>query len=255
MSGPLLAANNNWDTIFAVVVMVFWVVGWIIKMIAGKSKNVPPVVNRPRNAVRPRDEKLQDEIDIFLQETGSGRGAGRPAAGRPAAARPPVAARQPAPRSPAPRAPVPPRPVVATRPPDQGLARPGRAETARPAPGQRLASPVGRRERPGEEIAARHVPAATNLGSGVQQHVRQHMAERVTREAEVFIKSGVEQSVSQHLGQVAMPASTTQAQVAAATPVSRETIAALLLNAGNLRQAMVASLILGPPPGRKPRRP
>lgn len=245
MPAPLLA-KDEFQTIVAIIVMAFWALSWVIKLVSGQSKNVPPVASRPRAPIRPRDEKLQDEIDIFIQDVGGAKEPKRPAPVKPAGARPPVASR---PQSPRPAAPV--KAQGAPRAPENSPRR-IRPETPRPAVTQPLAPPKARRERPGEEISTRHMTSSPALGTGVQQHVRQHMAERITREAEVFVKPSVEQSVTQHLGLAAVPGA--PAQPGSAAPVVRDSLAAMLRQPGALRQAMIASVILGPPLGRTPRK-
>lgn len=75
----LLAAADH-DAIIALVIFLITVVSWVVNQLTNKKRKVPPVVNRPRPPARPRDQKLQDEISIFMQET-TGR---KPAAARPA---------------------------------------------------------------------------------------------------------------------------------------------------------------------------
>src|SRR5438309_11605891 len=98
MNMPVFAADA--DTVIATIVALITIVGWIINLVSNKNQKGPPVANRPRPAARPRDERLQDEINIFIQDAGGQRSrpaASRPtasagSAARPAASRPPAAA-------------------------------------------------------------------------------------------------------------------------------------------------------------------
>src|SRR5882672_8092788 len=93
---PVLADAEG---IGAVILAVITVIGWIASLVSNKNQKGPPVANRPRPPVRPRDDRLQQEINIFLEETGGkrqkpppGRPASVPARGAPAATRTPATA-------------------------------------------------------------------------------------------------------------------------------------------------------------------
>ena len=64
---PVLADAEG---IGAVILAVITVIGWIASLVSNKNQKGPPVANRPRPPVRPRDDRLQQEINIFLEETG-----------------------------------------------------------------------------------------------------------------------------------------------------------------------------------------
>src|SRR5262245_32610537 len=149
---PLLA---DVEKILGAVVVIFWIVGWLIKLVATQNQKNPPVANRPRPPARPRDERLQEEIDIFIQEVSPQR-------------TPP---RRPAPQSARP-APPPARPT-----PPTARRKPIVATPAPPAPPK-----PPRRVRPGEEIATRAAPVTQDLGTGVKQHLTQYMADKVSQE-------------------------------------------------------------------------
>jgi hypothetical protein len=226
---PLLLADI--ENVIGVIFVIIWIMAWLMKLVGTQKQKTPPVANRPRPPARPRDERLQNEINIFIQEVGSNKGARRP------------------PTSTSPRPAVPPKPATG----GQRTRKPPAPQTAPP-------KPAPQRIRPGQEISSRQVvQPEKDLGNAVQQHLRQHMAERVAREASVFLKDKVEASVTSHLGTSSTaaapgvppppPASGKAAGVQAAR------YAELFRNAAGLRQAMVVNLILSPPPGRKPRTP
>ena len=213
---PLLA---DADAIIAVIVALITIVGWIANLVSNKSHKGPPVANRPRPPVRPRDDRLQQEINIFIEEAGPRRS--RPAQPGPAAS--------PARRVAGPQRQAPPRP--------------------RPAPVTPEGKPP-RRMRPGDEIATRHAPVTETLGTGVKQHLSQHMPERVTQEVQQRLTSRVEQKVEQDLGTpvTAGPAARAMPAPPAPSPPDRASrFAELMRNPASLQQAIVVNLILSRP--------
>ncbi|HTI52309.1 MAG TPA: hypothetical protein VL475_15205 [Planctomycetaceae bacterium] len=225
---PLLLAADI-ENVIGVICVIIWILAWLMKLMGSQKQKTPPVANRPRPPARPRDERLQEEIDIFIQEVGPKKGARRP----------PVAA--------------PPRPPAPAKPLARGQ-RPGKPQVQEKAP----AKPAPQRLRPGQEISSRQVVRPEkDLGNAVQQHLQQHMAERVTQEASAFLQDKVDQSVAKHLGtsSTAAPPGTVPAPPASGTAagVQATRYSELFRNPASLRQAMVVNLILSPPPGRKPR--
>lgn len=217
---PVLADNG--DAIAAVVVFIITVVGWIAKLVGQRGAQAPPVARRPRPVAPAGNDRLQQEINIFLEDAGVARPAAPPR-------------RPPRPQPP--------------RPPER-----------RPAP-QAMAESSGKRKkhkklRPGEELSHRPNPSAKDLGTGVQKHLGQHMSERVTQEVQQRLAPRVEQQVTADLG--AAVAGGAPSGTPAARPVSprADHFANLLRTPQGVQQAMVLNLILAPPPGlaRSPRR-
>lgn len=212
---PILADH---DAIIAVVVALITVVGWIANLISNKNQKAPPAANRPRPPARPRDERLQQEINIFMQDSGK-PGSRTTTAARPAAAKPRQVASGPQAKS---------RPVVA-------------APVKKPP----------RRPRPGEEIANRQAPVTDKLGSGVKQHLSQHMTERVEHDAQQRLGSRVAETVEQDLGPATTSGSRSNRPMPAPPPAALPGLAAgyadLLRNPATLRQAIILNLILAPP--------
>jgi hypothetical protein len=205
---PVLAAA---DSVWAAVVILITIIGWIANLVSNKNQKGPPVATRPRPPARPRDDRLQQEINIFIEEVGGKKS--RPAPGRPAA----PAARQTA----------------------GGKSRPA-------VPSGR---PPARRPRPGEEIATRQAPITETLGTGVKRHVSQQMADRVAKEVQQRLAPRVEEKVAQDLGTPlntgAAPSAVTVLPAARA-----ERFAELLRNRSGMQQAIVMNLILSPPLAR-----
>jgi hypothetical protein len=222
IAAPLLAFKIDAETIIGVVVVAFWFLSWLIKLVSGQNQKTPPVGNRPRPPVRPRDERLQNEIDVFIKEVGPKK-----------PARPP----QPTPERRA--APV------------QAAARKKKEPQTQAAP-LPPSPPAQKRVRPGQQIASRQAPVSGDLGKGVKQHLQQYMAEKISREVEAHLQHNINKSVSQHLGP-----DTTTGQVAQPAPILNEvaqpvggraaSLAELFRNPSNLRQAIVVNLILSPP--------
>jgi hypothetical protein len=218
---PLLAAIEI-QAIVAVIVLIFWVVSWLIKQVAAQNRRTPPVGNRSKRTGRERDESVQQEIDIFIQELAPQSGQDKPA-------KPP--AERPRPQQPASK--------KASR--REGLAnRGGRRESQKPSTS--TAGESSRRNRPGEEFASRHAPVSADLGANVTQHLKEYMADKVSQEVNLHLQQRVRDSVADHLGTASPP-------VAAAPSTARGALAigALLRDPDNLRQAMILNLILTRP--------
>lgn len=223
---PIFAADA--DAIIAAIVALITIVGWIANLVSNKNQKGPPVANRPRPPVRPRDDRLQQEINIFIEEAG-------PKRPKPAERRPVVPASRPV--------------SGGVRPQAQGKGKPPAAsQSQKPA----------RRPRPGDEIATRQAPVSESLGAGVKQHVSQHMSDRVAQEVQQRLTPRVEEKVEQDLGpsvsaglSARTPASSPPAQ-----PDRARRFAEMLRNPATLQQAIVVNLILSPRAsvGRLPRR-
>lgn len=236
----LLAVDVGGLIAIAFVIISF--IGWISNLVAGQQKP-----QRPANAPRPRrpqDKRIRDEIDAFLQEAAGQqkRPPPRPAPPRresvPAVDAPPQ-------RTPAPRPQPPRRQPVRPQPP-----RPEPAPAAATAPAP--SPPPAPRRVPGQELSQRHI-GPTAVGSEVQQHVRQHMAERVATIAQQDVHPTVPQSVFQHLGsgpgqQLTGPtqgAVSPSAAARGAAPAAE--LIALLHRKEGLQQAFLLSEILQRP--------
>jgi len=202
----LLAAGDG-EAIIGLIIFLITIVSWAVNQVTNKKRKVPPVANRPRPPVRPRDQKLQEEISIFMQEA-AGR---KPGANRPA--------------------------------------RPGAAATAPPKRPLAAAKPPARRSKPGAEIASRQAPVTGTLGSGVQQHLSEYMANKVTQQAQQRLAPRVDEKIAQDLGAPVTTGAARRAEPAAidmAAPRG-DKIADALRNPASLRQAIVLNMILARP--------
>jgi hypothetical protein len=216
---PLLAAD--FDTIGGVITFVVVVIGWIVRLVATNNQARPPAGNRPRPPARPRDERLQQEINVFIEEVGQQK---RGAAG----ARPGNAA--------------------ATR------SHQSKKGTAANAP----AAKQQRRKRPGQDVATRQAPVTESLGTGVKKHLTQYMTDKVSQEVQKRMAPRVDQEVAADLGTTATFSPETRAAQAPPAPAASRAsrFAELLRSPAGVQQAIVLNLILSPPVSRShtPRR-
>lgn len=134
---PLLLADL--ENVIGILFVVFWIVAWVLKLVASQAQKGPPATVRPKPSNRPGDDRLQEEIDIFISE---------------------VSPKKPARRPPAAQPPVPVKPNRARKPPLKQT-----TENRTPA----SETP---RKRPGQAIAQRHMAGGEKLGEGVQQHLQ-----------------------------------------------------------------------------------
>jgi cell division protein FtsN len=216
---PILAADAS--TYITLIFVILGFLGWIMNLTSNKNAPPPARPRQPDAGGRPpnRDERIQSEIDIFLQEVG-GRKPKRP---EPARER---AVEQPAPPA---RRPVARRPV---------------AEAPRTADPPRLEPPA----RPAHRVGS------GELGTGVREHLARQIeldrAELATKQP----LSTVAERISQHhlgsLGQKEAAPAATVPEVAAATLQAALPLHRLLRDPNGLRNAVLISEILGPPRGK-----
>lgn len=248
---PLTPILADVDLVVGLIIGLITVVGWIANLASNKNQKGPPIANRPRPPVRPREEKLQQEINIFLEDAAAPPR--RETGGRPAA---PVR-------------------TGSVGSPQGGTAFAGRATAGRPTASRPAANPQGRgpaqssgqgrksgggaagkssrKPRPGESIAGRPAPLTESLGAGVKQSLSQHMSDRVSQEVQQRLASRVEEKVSADLGTTMTSGASMRAPAlpaAVSTTLRADRFAELLRNPANVRQAIVLNLILSPPPGR-----
>lgn len=218
---PCVPVLADAEGITAAIVMLVTIIGWIANLVSNKNQKGPPVANRPRAPVRPRDERLQQEISIFMEQAGQ-----------------------------KPSKPVPARPAVPPARPSGAGARQPPTRTKPPAPVKRPA----RQPRPGGEIASRQAPVTESLGTGVRRHLSQHLSERVAHDVQQRLVPRVEEKVATDpgapTGGPAPRALLPQAAAPATVPGRAERLAEMLRSPANVQQAIVLNLILSKPPAR-----
>jgi hypothetical protein len=224
---PLAPVLADADGIIALIIGLITVVGWIANLVSNKNQKGPPVANRPRPPVRPRDDRLQQEINIFMEEAGSQRG--KPA--------------QPGPNQGRPAAPAGRAVGGVPRNLPQAKSRPPVAAPAK--------KPV-RRPRPGADMATRQAPVTESLGAGVKQHLNQYMSEKVSQEVQQRLAPRVEEKMDRDLGTPVTTGASARGMPApppAIPPARAVRFGEMLRNPATVQQAIIMNLILSPPPG------
>ncbi|HVW00460.1 MAG TPA: hypothetical protein VHB77_08970, partial [Planctomycetaceae bacterium] len=160
-SAPLFAVGGE---VVPLIMFAVFVISWVLKLVTSNKPQTEPPVRRPGRPVRPRDGRVEDEIDIFIQEVDQQRSSPQ---------RPKPPSKPPAKASSGKRRPEPPAPA----PPPAARRRVGEDMDRTPLVDPKLGQGV-------RNAAASVVAGERQLDSGVQQH----LADRI------------EQSVEQHLG-------------------------------------------------------
>lgn len=214
--------------LLALVFVLVSVISYIIRTVQGNNQRMPPPVQRPG---RRRDERVNDEIENFLQNVSRSSEAKREPAREESRPKPP-GNRQQVPTSQRPS---------------------GKSSSGSNQPGNR---------RPGD-IASRPVSAASELGGGLKQHLREQMAERVVKNAQRDVGQSVSESVQKHLGTMgrtpgggsALPLPAADAFVQSSTPQTEtccktnraETLKKMLRSPDSMRQAIIIQEVLNRP--------
>lgn len=222
---PILAAGENWLSIlFVVIAFVSWL--WNVfngnqKPVGGQARPQPQPGGR-----KPAENELQAEINRFLKNVmGQKDDQTDELEVLVAEEGPPKPRQRNKNRSKRPATPAP-EPVAST-------------ESASVFGGQR----------PGGRISQRKGPGSTSLGSGVRQHLAEHMPEgRVLLQAQNHLAHGVAEKVQQDLGSfTAADAPTAAATTAARAKFTVTEVARLMRDPAGLKQAFVLNLILNRP--------
>ncbi len=217
------------EDILPVIFVLIGIVSWIINAVKEKSQ----VNERAARPVRPpqkkRDDSLQSEIDIFIQEVTDQRG-DQPQ-------RKPQQAR----RTTTTQRPVTQRP--ATPPP-----RERRSRQTQPAP---VAPPKPEKHvRPGDEISTRIGPGNRDLGGNLTRHIEERMKSHSVRDAtEKRLGHDVDASVAAHLG-VSTSAKSSD-KVVPQGPTIITQVQRMLSNPESAAQAILLNEILSPPRSKR----
>ncbi len=215
---PLVVFAIGIEQLIPVIFVLIGIVSWIMNAIKDRRQEPERPVRRAKN---PRDESLQNEIDIFIQEVTDQRNQTQP--------------RQPAQQ---------PKPQPVRRPPARTQTRPEPPRTPKKEP----PNPV--HQRPGDSIASRKGPGSTDLGQGVARHVQQHIeSHSVGQESEQRLGHGVQQSVLEHLGK-SSSAETSREEGAPESTVIQQ-VRRLMSSPSSMGQAILINEILSPPRARR----
>ena len=208
------------DTLLTVVLVVIMILGWLINFVSSQQK--PPIAGRPRPP-RPRDTRLSNEIDNFLQEvTGAGR---KKPKETPLEL---VFDEEPQRRS---------APRVRKRPDQAGRTR--QRQTPQPKRTQPDSSAVERR--PARD--------SNRLESSIPAHLADSMENRISHHVEDHLNHDVNDSVAEHLGSFSGGDATrsTATPSGRASPARARMIVGLLRDPAGIRQAIVINEVLSRP--------
>ena len=216
---PILAAGESWLSILFVLVAF---VSWLWNVFNGNQKPVAGGVQPKAAGGKRGDKDLQAEINRFLKNV-MGQKEGQVDGLEVLVAE---------------EGPTKPRSKVKNR-----AKRP-----TEPAASKESAAVFGG-ARPGGRISERKGPGSTTLGSGVRQHLADHMQEgRVLQPAQNPLAHGVADKVQQDLGSfTAANAPTAASATAARAKFTVTEVARLMRDPAGLKQAFVLSLILNRP--------
>jgi hypothetical protein len=209
------------DNLLTVVLVVIMILGWLINFVNSQQK--PPAAGGRPRPPRPRDTRLSDEIDNFLQEvTGSGR---KKPKETPLEL---VFDEEPQRRSP---------PRVRKRPDQAGRTR--QRQTPQPKRTQPDSSTVERR--PARD--------SNRLESSIPAHQVDSMENRIAHQVEDYLSHDVNESVAKHLGSFSGgdAARSTATSSGRASPARARRIVGLLRDPVGIRQAIVINEVLSRP--------
>ena len=158
---PVMAVGGG--ELVPLIMFAVFAISWVLKLITSNKQPAEAPVRRPGKPVRPREGRVEDEIDIFIQEVDQQR-------------QPPQRPRQP------------------SKPP-------AKATTARRRPEPPPAAPPPPRRRVGEDMERKPL-VDPKLGGGVRASAAGIVAaeRQIDRGVEQHLNDRIEQSVEQHLG-------------------------------------------------------
>lgn len=222
-------AKIDVEAIITVFMLLAGFISWLVKQVNDqKVKNpVPKPGARPARPAAPRNEKVFEEISVFLEQTDQ-RPKGQPVRQVKPPARSQPAAGRKAPMGKVRSASTKSKPLVAP-----------------------LSEPSTPHRTPGGDIARRKLTGSEQLGSQVRERVANMQKSRVESNVAQDLRSHIAADVRADLGDFsATPSSASSVPgTATATPVKPQAIADFLRQPGSMRQAILLNLILTPPPG------
>jgi len=249
ISTPLafVPADGALDVAITIAVAVIAIIGWIVKLVGQFKPAQPPrpPMNRPQPAAgrpvpvpagRPRDERLQSEIDAFLREVATGRKAPQP-----------TEIEEDAIEVIEDDDPTPVRRVASAAPAGQGGPPTSPVPTLTGQPSDWDREQQQRRERLLSTLSQRHLEA-TPLGADLRKHVEGYMNEslQLRKEKEQVERRLAETRAELHAMRARVAAGGGAAPVAGG-PTGSSRFAALLKNRRSVKDAIVINEVLGRP--------
>lgn len=228
---PILAADAS--TYITLIFVILGFLGWIMNLTSNKNAPPPAAPARPRQPqpgrAQNRDERIQSEIDVFLQEVGGKKA-------RPRSEPPPRVV----------EVEEPPRRRVPRRAPERTVRRPAAEPVRAPAPPPSRAEPAPRTE---------HRVGSSDLGATVREQVSRYIeTARVDQTTKQQLSSVIDRAVEHHLGTLGQREAAQLAaavDVAANVPAGVHPVVGLLRDPTGVRNAILVSEVLGPPRGRR----
>ena len=234
---PILADIGTW---IPIIVIAFMFINWIMNLASGKT-NQSQRVGRHAQAPRPREGRLQGEIDVFLEQV---RGKSVPHKAAKGTVDEPLEIVE----------------VEELR----HLVRPRRLKQFENNELQLVTDERQQPKRkPGVRIAERQGPGSQDLGDSLRQHVASRMKEgRVASHVQQHLDHDVDQSVLEHLGSFSAEKQTVFAEKqtvtvprisAGSASITPSGIVRLLRDPVGIRQAgLVSEVLRRPRPLRGP---
>ncbi len=212
------------EDILPVIFVLIGIVSWIINALKEKSQVNERAARPVRPPQRKRDDSLQSEIDIFIQEVTDQRG--DQSQRKPQQARRTTSTQRPA-----------------TPPP-----RERRPRQTQPSP---VAAPKPEKHvRPGEDISTRKGPGNRDLGGNLTRHIEERMKSHSVRDAtEKRLGHDVDASVAAHLG-VSSSAKSSDTVVPQGPTIITE-VRRMLSSPESAAQAILLNEILSPPRSKR----
>jgi hypothetical protein len=231
---PVLAKFDIGD-IFAILMALVGFISWIVTQVNNnnKAKNpAPKPAGQPQRPPARRDEKVFEEISVFLEQKEQ-----RPGGQQPRKVKPPAR----------------PQPAAGRKAP-MGKLKSG-TTPAKPLSAP-LSEPRQTHRTPGGDIARRKLSGSEKLGSQVRERVSDMQKSRVESKVAKDLRSHIGADVKADLGEFSAAAGSASSDpgTATANATKSQTIADFLRQPGSMRQAIVLSLILTPPPGLRRKR-
>ena len=164
LPAPVMAVGGG--ELVPLIMFAVFAISWVLKLITSNKQPAEAPVRRPGKPVRPREERVEDEIDIFIQEVDQQR--------------------QQQPQQ---------------RPRQQPTRPPAKARSARRRPEPPPPAPPPTRRRVGEEMERKPL-GDPKLGGGVRSAAGGIVAgeRQLDRGVEQHLSDRIEQSVERHLG-------------------------------------------------------
>lgn len=233
------------NLIVPLLFFAIWFIGWIINLVKGNDaqqqrQNRPARNRAPQQRGPQREQRLQREIDSFLEEIGAKKQPDR------AAPREVNAPRQ--------REQRPQRGSVATQADQPRQRKPTRQQTQTRKPtssGSDRKSSSQQRPAPQPQSRAQQSERRSRLGSGVTSHVEKYMKDHVQdylqARREGLSKSSAVAGLNSTLSDEESLAAEQVLAIEGSTPLNADSIGAMLRNPTQIRQAIILGEILDRP--------